>query len=215
MDARARDELERQIRLRWEARDYNGAAETAIRGYGPEIFGFLVAFHHDEEDAAEVFSRVTERLWSGLERFSWQSSFRTWLYVVARNTSLRYRREAQQRARRMVPLPDGSALSAIAAQVRSETMSALRSQKKDWVAAMRDALPEEDRMLLVLRVDKGLAWTDLARVMHEDGEKEMDDEEVRREAARLRKRFQLVKERLLAARRGSDETNDGKGGSGG
>jgi RNA polymerase sigma-70 factor (ECF subfamily) len=47
----------------------------------------------------------------------------------------------------------------------------------------------------VLRVDRGLAWDELARVF---SEQDLDEEALTREAARLRKRFQLVKEKLKA-----------------
>ena len=53
-----------------------------------------------------------------------------------------------------------------------------------------------DRALLVLRVDRGLSWNDLARVLNEDGEP-LDDAALKRESARLRKRFQLLKRELL------------------
>ena len=73
------------------------------------------------------------------------------------------------------------------------------------LVALRDGLPDEDRMLLVLRVDRGLAWNDLARILsEEEGDRATDDASLAKEAARLRKRFQLVKERLreMAKREG-------------
>jgi RNA polymerase sigma-70 factor (ECF subfamily) len=61
-------------------------------------------------------------------------------------------------------------------------------------------------MLLVLRVDRNLEWNDLARVLAEgdDGTAPLADADVTREAARLRKRFQLLKEKLreMAKREG-------------
>ena len=57
------------------------------------------------------------------------------------------------------------------------------------------AVDEADQLALVLRVDKGLPWNEVVHVLSEPGE-ELDDAAVRREAARLRKRFQLVKEKL-------------------
>jgi RNA polymerase sigma-70 factor (ECF subfamily) len=48
----------------------------------------------------------------------------------------------------------------------------------------------------VLRVDRKLAWNELAEVLH-DGEGPLDPSGIKREAARLRKRFQLLKERLV------------------
>ena len=204
MEPREREELERVIRAKWEQRDLAAAADLAIRGYGPEIYGFLVAFHRDDEDASEVWSRVTERLWAGLDRFGWHSSFRSWVYAIARNTSIRYRQEKKRR--REEALPEGSQVD-LALRIRTDTASWLRTSARDRFAALRDSLPEDDRMLLVLRVDKDLAWNDLARVMLPEDAAALDEEGLKREAARLRKRFQHVKERLLELKRAiSSET---------
>jgi len=209
MDARSREALELEIRDLCTRGERTAAAEVAIRGYGPEVFGFLTAFHHDEEDAAEVWARVSEKLWAGLERFAWQSSFRTWLYAIARNVSIRYRQEKRRGAARQVELPgedtgggDAAFGEALIARVRTDTASWLRTASKDRFAALRDALPEDDRMLLVLRVDKGLAWNELARVMRSSSEDvTADDPALKRDAARLRKRFQHIKERLIEMKR--------------
>ena len=118
-----------------------------------------MAFHRDDEDASEVWSRVTERLWAGLDRFGWHSSFRTWIYAIARNTSIRYRQEKKRRNEEA--LPEGSQ-GDIGVRIRTDTASWLRTSARDRFAALRDSLPE---------------------------------------AARLRKRFQHVKERLLELKR--------------
>ncbi len=87
--------------------------------------------------------------------------------------------------------------------MRTQTKAFLRTENKTRLQELRDSLPEEDRMLLVLRVDRGLAWNDLARILSEgdDGAETaglpgLSDPSIAREAARLRKRFQLVKDRL-------------------
>jgi RNA polymerase sigma-70 factor, ECF subfamily len=196
MELSQRDELERAIRRDRDEGELQRAAATAIQGYGPEIFGFLVALHRDEQDASEVFSLFTERLWRGLPGFDWQCSFRTWAYVIARNVSVSYRRETRRRARRQIPLSALPELSAIEQKVRSQTVSYLRTQRKTRVAALRQTLSVEDQALLVLRVDRRLAWNDLARVMQGEDGPPLGPEVMKREVARLRKRFQLVKEKL-------------------
>jgi RNA polymerase sigma-70 factor, ECF subfamily len=196
MEAGEREELEREIRRRAELGDASGAVTVALRGYGPELFGFLMAVHRDETDASEVFSDASERIWDGFSSFGWRSSFRTWAYVIARHASLEHRRTTRRRARRQQELPRSSLLSAIAAEVRSETLPHLKTEMKSRMAALRDSLPPEDRELLVLRVDKRLAWNELAEVLH-DGAAARDELALKREAARLRKRFQAVKERLI------------------
>ena len=196
MDPRAREELEADIHGRADAGDFNGAADAAMRGYGHEVFEFLAALHRDDDAAREAFSLFGEGLWRGLPGFGWHCSFRTWAYAVARKASLRLRRDARRRNRRLAELPEGSRLSAIAEEIRSATKSYLKTERRSRFAALRAALPPEDQALLMLRVDRQLPWTDLAQVLHEDDAEPLAGEALKREAARLRKRFQLVKEKL-------------------
>jgi len=196
MDEAARARLESEVRAHCDARAWDAACTAILRGYGPEVFGFLVAVHHSEAAANDAFSDLAEAIWRGLPNFAWQSSVRTWTYAIARNVSRTRKRDAARLDRR-APRAGDSALEGVAAKVRTETLAILRTETKTRLQALRDALPEADRMLLVLRVDRGLSWNDLARVLHEGEEDaELDDEALAREAARLRKRFQLVKDKL-------------------
>ena len=94
-------------------------------------------------------------------------------------------------------------MSRLTQQVRSETATYLRTEVKDRVAALRERLTADERMLLSLRVDRELDWNDLVRVLHDGGEP-LEDEALRREAAKMRKRFQSLKAKLgeLARREG-------------
>jgi RNA polymerase sigma-70 factor (ECF subfamily) len=152
--------------------------------------------HRKEDEASEVFSSFAELLWRALPTFAWHSSFRTWAYGIARNASFRFRREKRRREARNAPLPESSRLSVIAEQVRTKTLEYLRTEKRNRFAELRATLPPEDQELLMLRVDRQLSWNDLALVLHEDEAVQLRGEALKREAARLRKRFQLVKEKL-------------------
>lgn len=190
-------DVEREVRRLCEEGSVAAAAVAAIRAYGPEILGFLIAQHRSEQDANEVFSIWSERLFRGLPSFGWNSSLRTWTYTVARNASINFVRDRKVRARRELDARSGE-IAAVEQQVRTGTPMYLRTEAKSKLAAIRDALPPEDRMLLVLRVDKRLEWKDLARVMlGEDGE--LTEAALAKESQRLRKRFQLLKEKLLEA----------------
>ena len=115
---------------------------------------------------------------------------RTWYYALARHAAARRRRAPQQRPDHNVPI---SEVSELVQGIRTETAPYLRSSVKDQFAEIRESLEPDDRWLLVLRVDWNMSWTDIARVMTTD-DAEVPDEEVARTAARLRKRFQNVKE---------------------
>jgi RNA polymerase sigma-70 factor (ECF subfamily) len=126
---------------------------------------------------------------------AWRSSFRTWLYTLARHASVDFRRGELRRQRRAASLSELGDLSALAQQVRTETRSYLLSERRDRFAELRRTLPEEDQELLILRVDRGLAWDELARIHL--GQEEPSPQEIKRESQRLRKRFQLLKEKLF------------------
>jgi RNA polymerase sigma-70 factor (ECF subfamily) len=196
MDEGGRAKLESEIRGLCERGDHAGAATRLLQGYGPEVYGLLVAVHRNEVDASEAFSDLALAVWSGLPRFAWQSSARTWAYAIARNVLRTRKRDAARRHKR-AGSADTSAIEAVVEQVRTGTAAFLRTEKRTRLEALRDSLPEEDRMLLVLRIDRRLPWNDLARVLHDGAEDEpLGEAEIAKEAARLRKRFQLVKDRL-------------------
>ncbi len=175
--------LEAAIRERAAAGDAKGAATRALEGYGGELLGYLVAACGDASVADEVFAMACEDLWRGLPSFRFESSMRTWLYVLARHAHARYRRSPHERRRREL-----SEISEVALEVRTATRPWLKTAVKDRFTALRDELPEEDRELLILRVDRQMAWEDVARVLGEG--------EDPRAVARVRKRFSLLKQRL-------------------
>ena len=208
VDEGDRERLEKRVRDLCDRNDHAGAATAVVQGYGPELFGFLMAVHRSSTDANDTFSEVAEAVWRGLPTFAWESTVRTWAYATARNVTRFRQRSAGRHGRRVVNATD-SFFQGVVHKVRTETTPFLKTATKSRLEALRDALPEEDRELLVLRIDRNLAWNELARIVGQDGENAtpLDEAGVVREAARLRKRFQLVKDRLreLAQREGLTE----------
>src|SRR5687767_10511255 len=118
MPSSAAEEIELTVRRLCETGDAAAAATAAIRGYGQEVYGFLLRMHRSDQDADDVFALWSERVWRCLEGFAWDASLRTWVYVIARNASYNHRRDARVRAERAPPLPETSRLEELQAQVR-------------------------------------------------------------------------------------------------
>jgi RNA polymerase sigma-70 factor (ECF subfamily) len=193
----ASETIDARIRSFVQAGEMSQAATEVLRAYGGEIFGFLMALHKSESDASDVYSIFSERLWKAMSGFEFRSAVRTWAYVLARNASSRYQRDRGRRERREVHPSTDALFSGVALEVRSETLRYLRTETKNEVRALRESLPVDDQTLLILRVDRELEWLDIARVFLESKEgKGESDDALKKEAARLRKRFQLVKDRL-------------------
>jgi RNA polymerase sigma-70 factor (ECF subfamily) len=216
----ASSDLDHRARELLRAGDTGGAATLVLRDLGPEVLGFLSGVLGDG-DADEVFSAWSERLWRSLKGFEGRCSLRTWTYVLARREITRFRKGMRRHAEGRVPLSELQ--SVLAAGRTARTTMATAKQRQ--LTALRDELPIEDRTLLILRVDRKLSFDEIALVFAENLESvtEIERSETgggdpdgsaggaggsaprgiarRREAARLRKRFQLVKQRLVARAR--------------
>lgn len=188
-------ELETLLDEALDERRYEAAATIIIRSLGPEVLRLLVAIHRDQDDASEVFSKFAEALWKALPAFERRSSVRSWTYAIARMTSLRHRRDGRRRNRRIVTPTRSSILRRAEVEVRTATLSFLRTERRSQLTALRESLAPEDQTLLILRVDRELSWEELAVVLGMDPNLS-GAQALKREAARLRKRFQIVKSKL-------------------
>jgi RNA polymerase sigma-70 factor (ECF subfamily) len=186
------EELDRLVRERLAAGGPDGAATALIETLGPAILRYLRSMLRVEEDAADAFSQWSENVWTGLPSFRGESSLKTWGYRLAWNAAQNLRNEAwRKRGQR---LATGQA-SALAMSIQTKSVVVVERQRQA-LEELRAALSEEDRSLLVLRLDQQLSWNEVAEVLAA---------EVKRiEPATLMKRFERVKARLgeLARERG-------------
>ena len=187
MPATEREQLERTVEAACRRRDFSVAAMLTIRGYGRELVGFLGALTRDAATADEVFVQLCGDLRKGLPGFRWDSTLRTWCYVLARARSRRGPRRRAARSPR-------TQLEHVVAELRAESASYLRAEVRRARAEARSELDADDQLLLILRVDLMLQWPEIARVMA--GEPIRDGDEVLRRARALRKRFARIKEQL-------------------
>lgn len=178
---------ERAIQAQCEAGAFAEATTQALQLYGVELLGFLRALAHNHDLASEAFAELSEDIWKGLGKFRWESSLRSWLYQLARNALAQLRRDPRRRADRNLPL---SIAPEMAAALRTATIEIQRTEVKDEFRLLREQLDPEEHEILLLRLDRGLAWKDIARIIH-GGDDQLD---VR--AAALRKRFERAKDRL-------------------
>lgn len=190
-----REGVEAAIRAASERRDGKAAVAAALGAYGPEILGYLLAVLRDEQRAEEVYSDFAEDVVRGLAGFRFESSVRTWLYTVARHACSRHL--AREKRQRTVALSAAPEALDLAAQARTPTPPHARTTIRDGVERLRASLKPDDQTLLILRVDRDMAWLDIARVLSEPGT-EPREAELRVESAKLRKRFERLKERLRA-----------------
>lgn len=191
-------EVERRVRQLCDGGDARGAATIAIQGLGPELLGFLVVMMGDEHDAGDVFADLCVRIWRGLPGFRWDSSLRTWTYVLARRACYAFRRTRAAHPGQ-VRFSQISELDELIVRVRTTTLAGLREHRQTRAERLRARLAPDEQALLTLRIDRELEWRDIARVLageDADDPGELDDAELTRTAAALRKKFERLKDKL-------------------
>ena len=176
--------VEERIGAALREADVQAAATEAIRGYGPQILGYLRTLIRDPEDAAEVFSQFAEDLWKGLGGFRGECTVRVWAYKLAWHAASRFGRDPYRRRKERMA---STMASRLAGTVLS-TAERSHERRAAEVERLRQHLTPEEQTLLVLRVDRQLPWRDVAEVLSEDGAK-VDE-------ATLRKRFERLKAKL-------------------
>jgi RNA polymerase sigma-70 factor (ECF subfamily) len=173
--------------------DHAGAATAVVRLYGPQLLGYLCSVLRSEADAGEVFSMFSEDLWRGLPGFRRECPLRVWCYRLAWHAAARFLRDPYRgRGRRL----ETNELSRLVEEVRSSVFLGRDQARQATLDRLRAGLSPDERTLLVLRLDRGLAWAEVALVLADEQGRPVDE-------AALRKRFERLKDKL--AQRARDE----------
>jgi RNA polymerase sigma-70 factor (ECF subfamily) len=158
--------------------------EAHVGAFGPKVMGYLVRVLGDEDDAADAYSLWAEDVWKGIEGLREAAAAKVWTYRIAWNAAARVKRQAWNKRRQRMPT---TMASRIAAEALSRTPGAAEREAAQ-LTRLREGLSPPEKSLLVLHVDRGLSWKEVAEVMAGDGE--VVDE------AALRQRFTRLKRKL-------------------
>lgn len=141
------------VRRRVSDGDLRGGTEVAFAVYGPEVFGFLIGVIDDVDAAKDVYGEVVQRVRTEIDGFGWRSTLRVWLYALCR----RELRDWRLRKRRAAIVPEAESAPAEVSHARRLPGRARALSK------LRRTMTQEERELLILRIDRRLDWTELAQ----------------------------------------------------
>ena len=143
-----------------------GSAEDRARltalyaEHGAGIYRFLRDLLGDASLAADATQETLIRAFRQLATFRDGERVRPWLFGIARNVSLELRRANHRAARYVVSCEDADA-----AGEGSPESEALGREALRIVGSALARLPEERRAMLLLRLDHGMPYEDIARAM--------------------------------------------------
>lgn len=156
----AREAIETEIGRLMERRDWNSAVDAAISAYGPEILGYLRSVLRSSALAEEALQAFGLALAKGMPDFKRTCEFRLWAYVVAKNEALR----VLKKERKYTAL-DSAARDQIPAPSVYQPETWERTVKTRIMDCIRARLSADDLEVIVLHVDRGMAWDDIACIL--------------------------------------------------
>jgi RNA polymerase sigma-70 factor (ECF subfamily) len=150
------------------------AVQKLVDLYSPRLYNLALRILRHSQDAEDALQETFITALGKLDQFDGRSSFFTWIYRIAVNTSLMALRQRRSRHRREEPLPvpgfdeirrreliDWAALAGQADPARA----ALTNEMRQLMEAAIGKLPAKYRVVFVLRDLEGLSIGETAKTL--------------------------------------------------
>jgi RNA polymerase sigma-70 factor (ECF subfamily) len=141
-------------------RGESGAFRELFERYKDKVYSVALRYSGDSETAQDIAQDTFVKLFAAIGSFRGESSFDSWLYRLVVNSCFDHKR----RSRRFLPM-----IAGVLELLRSPGASALdemmRSEMSGRIQSVVDALPAEQRMVVVLRYTQGLSYEEIGEAM--------------------------------------------------
>jgi len=137
------------------------AFEELVIAYQHRVFGVALRMLGNRAEAEEIAQETFLRAHRALPEFRGDARLHTWLYAIASRLCLNRLASADRRLLRADDEP-------LAAASADEPSAAARMERAELDAAVREAiaaLPEERRIVVVLRDLEGLSYEEIGEVL--------------------------------------------------
>ena len=163
------------------------AFEALITLHSPRVFNLALGYTGRHHDAEEITQTVFWKVWNALPQFRGGASFSTWLYRLTLNACTdHYRREKKRRGDLSLDDPD---LAPLRDTAPSPEEILLQREEQAILRKALAELPEQHRVILVLREMDGLDYKEIAQVL---------DLEMGTVKSRLARARRALRDKLLA-----------------
>ena len=136
------------------------ALRALFERHKDKVYSIAVRYSGDRTVAMDIAQDTFLKLLSSIQQFRGDASFESWLYRLVVNCCLDYHRKR----RRLRPLLD-EVLDLFRAPDESALHDLLREEQADRVQQLVAQLPEEQRMVVVLRYTEDLSYEEIADLL--------------------------------------------------
>lgn len=147
------------------------AFRKLVEKYQSRVLSIIYGILRNRNDAEDIAQQVFAKVYQALKSFDFRSSFLTWLYKITVNECYDYLRK--KRVRKLVyesdlPVDEESGNVPQWENRESEEQAPVPIDEavaqRDFINKLLAKLPEEDRMLLLLKEVEGYSIEDLAQL---------------------------------------------------
>ena len=134
------------------------AFDELVMKYQKPLYSMIYRMVSDHDDTADILQKTFVKAFTGLRHFERRSSFKTWLYQIAINLAKNLYRDRSRITN--VSLDD------VVIRRDPQTLDRLISaEHREQVKHAVGRLPEKQRLTLLLRVQEGKKFEEIAQIM--------------------------------------------------
>ena len=158
-----------EVMLRVAAGD-DGAFDYLVEKYRRPMTSFMYRMTHNQAVAEELAQEVFLRVYRSRQTYAASAKFTTWLYRIATNLAVNYARDTKhERPENIVNLDEPDGETGLTMDVADGSLNAEQTiLRRERLAAIRrqvDALPERQRMAVVMHKYQNMDYKQIAAVL--------------------------------------------------
>lgn len=159
-----------EVMLRVKAGD-DGAFDYLIEKYRRAMIGFMYRMVHNSAIAEELAQEVFLRVYRSRASYAANAKFTTWLYRIATNLAVNHARDHKHdRPEAKVSLDESNEETGLSIDVADTTLNVEQQMlRRERLAAIRrhvEALPERQRMAVLMHKYQNMDYRQIASVLH-------------------------------------------------
>ncbi len=156
--------------LRVKAGD-EAAFDYLVQKYRRAMVGFMYRMVRNSAAAEDLAQDVFLRVYRSRQSYAADAKFTTWLYRIATNLAVNHARDTRhERAEVRVSLDEPDATTGTLPELTDETPSVeekiLRRERMAAIKSHVQALPERQRVAVVMHKYQGMDYRQIAAVLH-------------------------------------------------
>jgi len=143
------------------------ALQTLISRYLKPVYNFVYHFVGNVHDAEDITQEVFVKVWKNLKKYRLEQSFKTWIFTIAKNTSIDWLRKVRHIAFSEFD-SDGKENFIENTTADEEPLAeelAILDEDRKTVSRAMEKLGTADQIILVLRYSEDLTFKEIGEIL--------------------------------------------------